>query len=50
MDDVILEIKRMTKQSKRTDLYARRKGLANEQPPFDLQAMLPSPTEITPCA
>ena len=28
--------KMVTKQSKRTDLYARRTGLANEQPPFDL--------------
>ncbi len=28
--------KTVTKQSKRTDLCARRTGLANEQPPFDL--------------
>ena len=28
--------KTVTKQSKRTGLYARRTGLANEKPPFDL--------------
>ena len=28
--------KTVTKQSKRTDLYARRTGLANEQSSFDL--------------
>ncbi len=28
--------KTVTKQWKRTDLYARRTGLANEQSPFDL--------------
>ncbi len=37
----------MAKRRTRTDLYARRTGLSNEQPPFDLQARALYPNDVT---